>query len=435
MAIKSVANDDKPSAVDLAYWERNLVPVMSSLMKSAGTYSTAEQEAQLRLLTEHVLPRLGPRMPAAYTTSFLTHSDSPLQPQMNFRPGKSTVRYCWEPLGTRGGSESDPFAIDAAREAMQHLSTTFGLCTQWSDALLSAFAPTPEEVGVVQALLPGWLASLGPASTIPAINRLPFSMIGMDMRGSEVDIKAYFNIKIKEFATKLPVTDLAFDALRKLKPSLEPAAIDAVEKFLSDRPVPSAIEIIGIDWVDQGKMSDARVKLYVHCRNNSFNTVREYVTLGGLIQDETTLNGLEQLYKIWHLLLQEPEGIPNEDYDKPLTGNSAMYQKLYFSFELRPGKKLPEVKTYLPTWHYVRSDEETVQNYEEVFRLCRLPWGQDGQYKKLFEGAFGPVKHNRPSPVHCDASFFFSSNMGIYQTLYWSPPLETGGETEETRVA
>ncbi|RCI07464.1 hypothetical protein L249_4571 [Ophiocordyceps polyrhachis-furcata BCC 54312] len=394
MAIDQAENDNN-MADDVAYWKHNLVPVLSSLMKSAGTYSADEQEAQLRLLTEHALPRLGPRPSAAHTTSFLTQSHSPLQPQMNFRPGQSTVRYCWEPLGAQGGSESDPFAIDAARDALQHLSAAFNLCTKWSDALFSAFAPTSEEVGKVQEMLPKWLAGFGPPSDIPPPKRLPFSMIGIDMKGSGVGIKAYFNPKIKEFATGKPATDLAWEALGKLKPGLEPVAIDTVADFLSQRPVPCAIELIGIDWVKEAAMSDARVKIYVHCRNNSFNTVRDYVTLGGLIQDETTTNGLKQLSEIWHLLLQEPEGIASEDYDKPLTGISPMYQKLYFSFELRPGKKLPEVKTYLPTWHYVRSDEETVQNYEQVFRLCGLGWGEHGRYKKLFESAFGSVKHGR----------------------------------------
>ncbi|KAF4585498.1 Aromatic prenyl transferase [Ophiocordyceps camponoti-floridani] len=418
------STNGKAAPIDIAYWHRNLAPILTSLMISAGSYSPAEQEKQLAILSEHVLPRLGPRLQDAHTTSFLTQSDSPLQAQMNFRDGEPIVRYCWEPLGPLGGSQSDPYAIDAAREAMQHLSTTFGLCTAWSDPLLEAFVPSPDEIRAVQAILPGWLASLGPASTVPSINRLPFSHIGMDMKGSEVGIKCYFNLKIKEIATGLPVTDMAFDALRKLKPALEPAAIDAVQHFLSERPVPYAIELVGLDWVDEREMSDARIKIYVHSRNNSLNTVRDYVTLGGLIQDETKLSGLQQLSKIWHLLLQEPEGIPDDDYDKPFSGDSALYQKLYFSFELRPGKKLPEVKTYLPTWHYVRTDEETVGNYEEIFRLCGQPWGKEGAYRKLFESAFGPVKHDRPKPVHCDASFLFSSETGIYQTLYWSPPLE-----------
>lgn len=36
----------------------------------------------------------------------------------------------------------------------------------------------------------------------------------------------------------------------------------------------------------------------------------------------------------------------------------------------------------------------------------------------------GPAKHDRPTPVHCDASFLYSDKLGIYQTLYYSPPVE-----------
>lgn len=143
---------------------------------------------------------------------------------------------------------------------------------------------------------------------------------------------------------------------------------------------------MGIDCVDEASLSDARVKLYVYTLSNSFETVRDYVTLGGRLQDETTLKGLDILHDIWHLLLQEPEGV-NDDYNKPVNDGSILCQKLYFSFEMRPGRELPEVKSYVPTWNYVRSDAETVQNYEEVFRRCGYEWGEEGRYKKLFESA------------------------------------------------
>lgn len=138
--------------------------------------------------------------------------------------------------------------------------------------------------------------------------------------------------------------------------------------------------------VDEAGLSDARVKLYVYTLNNSFNTVRDYVTLGGRLQDEITLKGLTILRDIWHLLLQEPEGV-DDDYNKPINDGTILCQRTYFSFELRPGRELPEVKTYLPTWNYVRSDVETVQNYEEVFRRCGYEYGKEGKYKELFENA------------------------------------------------
>ena len=144
---------------------------------------------------------------------------------------------------------------------------------------------------------------------------------------------------------------------------------------------------MAIDCVNEASLPDARVKFYVHARSNSFNTVRDYVTLGGRLQDESTLKGLAILRNIWHLLLQEPEGAVDDEFEKPLNDSSIFCQRLYFSFEMRPGRKFPEVKTYLPTWNYVRSDEETMKNYEEVFRRCGHEWGEEGRYRKVFESA------------------------------------------------
>jgi DMATS type aromatic prenyltransferase len=168
-------------------------------------------------------------------------------------------------------------------------------------------------------------------------------------------------------------------------------------RFFAERSVPS-IELVGIDCVDEASLSDARVKLYVHTMSNSFNMVRDYVTLGGRLQDKTTLKGLGVLRDIWHLLLQEPEGLVDDDYSKPLNDGSMLCQRLYFSFEMRPGREFPEVKTYLPTWNYVRSDEATVQNYEQVFRKCGQEWGEEGRYRKVFESALYVL------PLFCDPS-------------------------------
>ncbi|KAM4059007.1 tryptophan dimethylallyltransferase domain-containing protein [Hirsutella rhossiliensis] len=417
---ESVAAD-----ADYTYWEKHCAPILSSLLKSTGSYSPAEEEAQLRLLSDYVLPHLGPRPSKAHTKSHLTQSGSPFQPSINFSAVKPRARYCWEPLGPHGGSESDPFAVQAGQEIISSLFKTFGFYSGWKDSFMTTFAPSPDEVQATQAKLSGWIAEqLPPGASFPPLDRVPFTFVAFELKGAGAAVKAYFNPKTKEIATGISPNEMTWNLLRNLKPALNPASLDMVADFLTNRPVPSAIELLGIDCVDEANMADARVKLYVHTRNNSFNTVRDYLTLGGRLQDKRTLDGLDALRKIWHLLLQEPEGITDDDYDKPLYSGSVFYQKAYFSFELRPNSELPEVKTYLPTWHYVRSDEETVQNYEEIFRLCGQEWGQDGRYKMVFEDAFGPVKHNRPTPVHCDASFLYSEEKGIYQTLYYSPPLE-----------
>ncbi|GAB0138305.1 aromatic prenyl transferase [Epichloe bromicola] len=156
-------------------------------------------------------------------------------------------------------------------------------------------------------------------------------MTAFDLKGSNVAMKLYVNPRAKEILTGTPSSDLVWEFLRNLTPEMKPRAVDLLERFLTDISGPSAIELIAIDCVDDSHLSNARVKLYVHTRSSSFNTVKNYVTLGGAICDEETQKGLGILRSIWHLLLQEPEGISNDGFDKPVN-DSSMLSKAIFWF-------------------------------------------------------------------------------------------------------
>ncbi|OAA34867.1 P450 monooxygenase [Metarhizium rileyi] len=419
-----IANGDAAADPrDAQYWSHNFVSPLKSLLNAAGSYTIADQEAQVRLLEKHVLPNLGPRPSKANGPSFLTQSGSPLQLSLN-ASSNNCVRYCWEMLGASRQEGDDPLAIQAAQNIMASLAANFGLSTKWSSALLSAFAVNSKEAQKIVDMLPEWLQSFVPEGVEAApLKRIPFALSAFDLKGSSISMKLYVNPKAKEIMTGTPAAGEVWNILRHLTPAFKPEAIEMLEKFFAGIPEPSPIELVGIDCVDEAHLSEARVKLYIHTRSNSFNTVRKYVTLGGIINDEETKTYLDKLHPIWHLLLQQPEGPVDDDFEKPINDSSMLCQKLYFSFELQPGKDFPNVKTYLPTWNYVRSDEETIQNYEEIFRLCGHPWGEEGVYKKIFTDAFGPATHGRKKPVHCDASYLFTEKKGVYQTLYFSPPL------------
>nr|AFO69285.1 aromatic prenyl transferase [Periglandula ipomoeae] len=423
--IETSRQDAATNALDVLYWKNHCMPPLESLLCAAESYSAADKAAQLRILSELVLPNLGPRPSQAITPSYLTQSGSPIQLSLNTSSKDNRVRYCWEMLGVNGGSSNDPLAIQAAKDIVASLSATFNLSTKWSDVLLSTFTVTPNEAHQIINMLPQWIQSFVPGGVeADPPKRIPFALTAFDLNGSSIAMKLYVNPKAKEILTGTPAAGAVWDILRNLTPAFKPEAINMLEKFISDVPHPSPIELIAIDCVDEAHLSQARVKLYVHSRSNAFSTVQKYVTLGGRICDEETQKGLKILRSIWHLLLQEPEGILDDEFEKPLNDSSMLCQKLYFSFELRPGRDFPKVKTYLPTWNYVRSDEETIRNYAAVFRICTHPWGEDGVYGKIFEDAFGSATINRKKPVHCDASYLFTEETGVYQTLYFSPPLE-----------
>nr|Q15FB3.1 RecName: Full=Indole diterpene prenyltransferase ltmF; AltName: Full=Lolitrem B biosynthesis cluster 2 protein F [Epichloe festucae var. lolii]ABF20224.1 aromatic prenyl transferase [Epichloe festucae var. lolii]AGN73079.1 aromatic prenyl transferase [Epichloe hybrida]AVA32104.1 IdtF [Epichloe hybrida] len=421
--------DPATRALDILYWKNHCIKQLESLLCATDSYCTADKAAQLRILSELVLPNLGPRPSNATGPSYLTRSGSPIMLSLNTTSSKNCVRYCWEILGATGASNDDPLAVQVAKDVVASLSATFRLSTKWSETLLSNFAVTPDQARQVINMLPEWIQGFVPEGMeCDFPKRIPFAMTSFDLNGSNVAMKLYVNPRVKEILTGTPSSDLVWEFLRNLTPEMKPRAVDLLERFITDNSGPSAIELVGIDCVDDAHLSNARVKLYVHTMSSSFNTVKNYVTLGGAIWDEQTQKGLGILQSIWHLLLQEPEGISDNGFDKPVNDSSMLCQKLYFSFELRPGTDFPQVKTYVPTWNYLRTDGETIQNYEAIFRACDHPWGEDRTYGKIFQDAFGPATESRKKPIHCDASFLFTEETGVYQTLYFSPPIE--GETE-----
>lgn len=120
---------------------------------------------------------------------------------------------------------------------------------------------------------------------------------------------------------------------------------------------------------------------------NSFKTVREWVTMGGRLNDPDSLQQLARLREIWHLLLGEPDGLPDEGFNKPLSGFSPTQHRLYFSYEMRAGNSNPAVKVYTPVQNYAANDDEVIRNYEANFRQCGWPLGKDGSYRRLVESA------------------------------------------------
>lgn len=152
-----------------------------------------------------------------------------------------------------------------------------------------------------------------------------------------------------------------------------------------------------MDCVPESDLPSARIKVYVQTMTNSFQTVRDYVTLGGRRTDSATMEGLSRLRDIWHLFLDEANGIQDEDWNKPLTGCSPMQHRLYFSYEMKPENSDPVVKVYIPVQNYAPDDETVVQNYETIFRQWGWPWGKEGTYRSVVESVLY-VKNNLDYP-------------------------------------
>lgn len=217
---------------DIKYWTDHAVPCLKSLMNSAEEYTPKEHEAQVRLMKEYVIPNLGPRPSVRNCPSHITQSTSPIQMSINASTnGGNCVRYCWEMLGPKGGSPSDPLAIQATKDIVASLSKVFGFSTRWSDSIISAMELSQAESQQLVEMLPKWMRARVPEGVEPApIKRIPFSFTAFDLKGSTVGMKLYINLKAKEIITGKSSGPLLWDTLRKFTPAFKPEALGMIEE-------------------------------------------------------------------------------------------------------------------------------------------------------------------------------------------------------------
>ncbi|UNI24540.1 hypothetical protein JDV02_010276 [Purpureocillium takamizusanense] len=387
------------SATDLSYWNRRCIPMMSSLLKSCGVYSASDQEAQLRFLQEFVLPNLGPHPSGSGTQipCMLTFSGFPLQPSINLSgSGVAKLRYAFEPLDILSGTAADPAALGPSQRLLAALVSHLGVWPGWIEAFITAFHPTLEGSRQIQAKVLEYfqrnLASSNGEARIQLPNKQPrlySCFIAFDLEGPSQAMKVYFNPKTKEAETGLPSCQYTFQVLRTLERFENSTAVDMLEQFLAEKQSVGSVEQVGIDCLPESMLPSARVKIYVHVMSNSFQTVRDYVTLNGRLKDPVALEGLSKLREIWHLLLNEPKPIDDEEWEKPVTGYSPMnmQHRLYITYEMKPGNSNPIVKVYVLAQNYAPDDDTIIRNYEQNYSHFGWPWGEDGSYRKIIESA------------------------------------------------
>nr|ACD43369.1 nonfunctional LtmF [Epichloe festucae] len=81
--------DPATRALDILYWKNHCIKQLESLLCAADSYSTADKAAQLRILSESVLPNLGPRPSKAIGPSYLTQSGSLIQLSLSTTSSKT----------------------------------------------------------------------------------------------------------------------------------------------------------------------------------------------------------------------------------------------------------------------------------------------------------------------------------------------------------
>ncbi|KAK1950770.1 aromatic prenyltransferase [Colletotrichum sublineola] len=346
---------------DQDFWAARCSESLDCLMQAAGSYTPAQRAAHLQFLSEIIVPAMGPHPSTAPTKSLLTADGSPFKPSWTITDsGSSFIRFSFEPMGRHGGSASDPFAqkiVPAILPALRMVS--HGADTRWFEQFMSVLFLTESETRAALA-------------RIPKGTRAPTSFLAFDLDGDKTIFKAYFFPTLKHIATGESAENITFDAIRSLSPGGADltSSANAAEEYFKNAPFPIPVEMISLDCIDPA--AGACAKLYARTRSNAFSVVRHVMTLGGQINDEATLESLDALRSIWHLLHNEPEPY-GDDFDKQPRLEGTLHKGVCYGFELKPGAKWPEVKAYVPLWQYADSDAVIASNLANAFHLRGWP--------------------------------------------------------------
>lgn len=159
-------------------------------------------------------------------------------------------------------------------------------------------------------------------------------------------------------------------------------------RYIANCQYDATLILIGIDCVDPTVHKDARVKCYVHTSSNAFAVVRDVMTLGGRLTDESSLKRVEILQSIWPLLLNESSSETNaldETWSKPELFPETGYSGLQFTIEMTPGKLIPDSKIYVPLFQFTKNSEVAEEVFETVLKKLGMEWGSSGKYRETLK--------------------------------------------------
>ncbi|KZL84014.1 hypothetical protein CI238_04961 [Colletotrichum incanum] len=380
------------------YWSKYFRAVLKPLFESVGGYTASEQESQIQFLNEHVAPVLGPVPSEPFDAFNMPYNCSPLETSINFTTKGVPKARVWMNLGKPlDQTRFLPGVAEKDKEVLQNIARATGADTRWMDCLMKALFLTPAQMEAVRARNgPVW----------------PFSLFCFDFDGADRTMRAYFPAVPRGGRTR---TEVCLDAIEKLEPAgekLKPA-LDHVLGYLGNNKYEAALHMLGVDLVDPEK---ARLKVYLDVNSNSWNAARDVMTLGGRLNDEVTLKGVEILRSIWPLLRDEPENT-DDDWSKPPVIPSVSFPGQQYSIEITAGSSIPEIKIYAPLMQFTKTTQRAEQNMYKILQKLNHPWGSNGKLETAMKAMCGEEMVRGLGVV----TFSYSEKKGAYTTFYFSP--------------
>ncbi|KAI0113346.1 aromatic prenyltransferase [Daldinia grandis] len=399
---------------DEEFWSKHARSTLEPLLSLAGTYTASDQASHLRFFDEHVASCLGSQQvePKVEYWASPDLAGTRFEVSLNLTTrGKAKVRLSFDLL--RDGTGPDAFGENNAREVLHRLCSATGGDPRLMNHLIKAFFLSPSETEALR-------------DKVRPHMQIPPACIAFELEGHRQILKAYIPV-LRKAALGKSAADITLNALRDLEPLGYDLAynLDLLDEYLASRQGEAYPVMIGIDCLDPKANQGSRVKVYVHRKTCTFAIARDVITLGGRLSGEPILKKLNLLRSIWHLLLNEPDGIPDDEIDtwsKQERSPGAAFSGVLFSIDLAAGKKMPDIKIYVPVFQYAEHTETAYRNTNAVLKIVDHEWGQEGRFNEVATSVFGQQKAHGQSHL----SYSYTESKGVYMTAYFSIPIFHG---------
>ena len=350
-------------------WWCSLGKDLAILLSHAG-YSRFAQIDSLSFFAENIVPRLGPFSTTSSSEgwkSFMTDDGIPVELSWDWGwPGDTPkIRYSVEPIGPKAGSVEDPLNEYAGAELVARLQNShqgidMKLLEHFWQRLVS-FDPYPNDC----------VSSPGHASRF---------FVAFDLHGQCVTTKAYILPVFKALSLRCSTLDLIFKSIAELPENLPNfrTGFQTLEECARTHLLGKQLEfeILSFDCVEP---AESRLKVYVRCRETTFDSVKDVVTLGGQLDSDDLKQSLISLRSLW----DEFFAINSKDTSDSLPQNDHRTAGVLYNFEIRPNKEVTVPKVYLPVRHYCKSDEIVIAVMQRFMERMDRAQDTDGYRRML----------------------------------------------------
>ncbi|PFH61329.1 hypothetical protein XA68_17631 [Ophiocordyceps unilateralis] len=328
------------------YWW-NLTGMHLARMVEGAGYPIEKQHEALLFHYHWMVPAMGPAPSPQGTLdwpSILNVDGTPIEYswRWNTRTNKPVIRYAIEAKNEYTGTAVDPLNQDASRKLLYGLQKSFpGIDLTWTNHFLSTLFHHDESKYVEDRDAKGTQGTT--------------MMVSTELKPSDFIFKTYFLPRIPG-VNPIPIGTWK-EAVSAVSPT---GASRALYNFL-EGPHGKSLSPLMLA-VDAVKPEGSRLKFYFTSSSCSFNSIRETMTLGGLIP--IPKEHIQELRSLVSAVAGVEPDFPDDcelplsvqpDND-PFSDSPLSHAGCVYHFDIGPGRDFPDVKFYFNTFSYGADD-------------------------------------------------------------------------------